>query len=152
MCLLFRQAQNERVRNCPTLLGIKENCSFKVQWFIEALDEITPLKSFTIRSHHRFGVSEVTKELIKQRDKCRLNLKKCPPSEKIIMFEKYKKLRNKVNCQIRKDNVYFNNEKIKKANDENELWKIAKEIAIPRNVNSWEIQHDTLIRASYNSL
>ena len=68
------------------------------------------------------------------------------------MFEKYKKLRNKVNCQIRKDNVYFNNEKIKKANDENELWKIAKEIAIPRNVNSWEIQHDTLIRASYNSL
>ena len=55
------------------------------------------------------------------------------------MFEKYKKLRNKVNSQIRKDNIYFNNERIKKANDENEIWKVAKEITNPRSVNSWSM-------------
>ena len=92
----------------------------------EAMDEITPFKTFTIKSHHRFGISEITKELIKQRDRCRNNIKKCRNGEKRSMFEKYKKLRNKVNGQIRKDNIYFNNERIKKANDENEIWKVAK--------------------------
>ena len=54
-------------------------------------------------------------------------------------MEKYKKLRNKVNSQIRKDNIYYNNERIKKANDENEIWKVAKEITNPRNVSSWSM-------------
>ena len=99
----------------------------------EALDEVTPIKTFKIRSHHKFGLSEVTKELMKQRDDARERIKKDHSTEKIILLEKYKKLRNRVNIQIRKDNIFFNNEKIKKADNENELWKVAQEITKPRS-------------------
>ena len=108
----------------------------------EALDEITPLKSFTIKSHHKFGLSDVTKELMKQRDLCRSKIKNAHKSEKIIILEKYKKLRNKVNIQIRKDNIYFNNEKIRKANNENEIWKVAQEITCPKNATEWSMKHE----------
>ena len=88
----------------------------------EALDEITPLKTFTIRSHHKFGLSEVSKELMRQRDNCRSKTTKSnSTSERQIIFVKYKKLRNKVNSQIRKDNIYYDNERIMdlmKANNE----------------------------------
>ena len=40
----------------------------------EALDEIAPFKSFTVRSQHRFGVSDRTKKLMKSRDETRLNI------------------------------------------------------------------------------
>ena len=100
----------------------------------DALDEITPFKTFTIRSHHKFGLSVVTKELMSQSNKCREKIKRASHMEKQIHVEKYKKLRNLVNHQIRKD-IYCNNEKIKKANDENELWKVSKEITNPKNTN-----------------
>ena len=101
----------------------------------DALDEITPFKTFTIRSHHKFALSVVTKELMSQSDKCREKIKKASHMEKQIHVEKYKILRNLVNHQIRKDKIYCNNEKIKKANDENELWKVSKEITNPKNTN-----------------
>ena len=106
----------------------------------EALDEITPFKTFSIRSHHKFGLSEISKELIIQRDRCRSKIKGAGPTEKQILFEKYKKLRNKVNSQIRKDNIYYNNERIKKADNENEIWKVAQEITNPKNSNEWTMK------------
>ena len=37
----------------------------------ESLDEVAPLKTFTVRSHHKFGISEETKKLMVKRDNCR---------------------------------------------------------------------------------
>ena len=34
----------------------------------EALDEVAPVKTFSVRSHFRFGLSTETKELMQERD------------------------------------------------------------------------------------
>ena len=45
-------------------------------------------------------------------------------------------MRNRVNSELKKDTINNNNERIDKANDENEVWKIVKEISNPnRNDN-----------------
>ena len=41
------------------------------------------------------------------------------------------KLRNQVNSNIRNETKDFNNNRIDKAQDENEIWKVAKEITSP---------------------
>ena len=51
--------------------GVDEMVEIFTKNITEALDEVTPMKSFTIRSHHKFGLSEVAKEMMKQRDNCR---------------------------------------------------------------------------------
>ena len=56
--------------------GVDEMVEIFTKNITEALDEVTPMKSFTIRSHHKFGLSEVSKELMKQRDNCREKIKK----------------------------------------------------------------------------
>jgi hypothetical protein len=52
--------------------------------------------------------------------------------EKAVQQNKYKKLRNRVNSQLKKDNLNFNSDRIKKAKDENEVWKIVKDVTTPR--------------------
>ena len=44
------------------------------------------------------------------------------------MNKKYKCLRNKVTQQIRKENQDFNNNRIKEAECESELWKVANDV------------------------
>jgi hypothetical protein len=69
--------------------------------------------------------------LIKERDKVR-KLIHLLPNEKIIMHERYKKLRNRVTNQIRKDTRQFNEEIIDKAGDEKEIWKLVNEVIKPK--------------------
>ena len=45
----------------------------------------------------------------------------------------YKKLRKRVISELRKDNMNFNNERVKSAQDENEMWKVVKDITSPRS-------------------
>ena len=47
------------------------------------------------------------------------------------ILSKYKKLRNQVKSNIRTETKDFNNNRIDKAQDENEIWKVAKEITKP---------------------
>jgi hypothetical protein len=54
------------------------------------------------------------------RDKVR-KLIHLSPNEKKILHERYKKLRNRVTNQIRKDTRQFNEERIDKAGDEKEM-------------------------------
>ena len=42
----------------------------------------------------------------------------------------------------RKERKDFNNKRIADANDENEIWKITKEISNPRNETSWKLKTD----------
>ena len=54
------------------------------------MDEVTPLKSFTVKSHYKFGISELTKKLMEARDKTRFDIKKAAsPSQKSILMSKY---------------------------------------------------------------
>ena len=40
----------------------------------------------------------------------------------------YKKLRNRVNSELKKDNICFNNERVKNAADDNEIWNVVKDV------------------------
>ena len=98
----------------------------------QTLDECAPIRTFKVREQHKFGLSETTKQSMKERDKLRQSGKNLTPSEKTIQHEKYKRLRNRVNSLIKADVIKYNEERITKAEDSNEVWKIVNEIAKPR--------------------
>jgi hypothetical protein len=99
-------------------LGKTEDVNEMAQNFnnrvVEALDECAPWKNIKIQKNYKFGISKKTKELIKERDNVR-KLIHLSPNEKKINHERYKKLRNRVTNQIRKDSRQFKEERIDKA-------------------------------------
>ena len=76
---------------------------------------------------------------MKQRDITRNMIKKSKDNEKIILNNKYKLLRNKVTCQIRKENQDFNNNRINEAKSEGELWKVANDVIKPKSDESMKL-------------
>ena len=82
------------------------------------------MKTFNVKTNYKFGISENTKKLMSKRDKLRKSISKAKQNEKVILQQQYKKIRNKVNTNIRNENIAFNNTRIQEANDENELWKL----------------------------
>ena len=65
----------------------------------EALDEIAPVKSFTVKSQYKFGLSTEAKTLMKKRDSARLSISKAGGNEKATLLKKYLKTRsNQVSC------------------------------------------------------
>ena len=83
---------------------------------------------------------ENTKKLIKERDKKRKQLKDAPESERELRQKEYKKLRNSVTNRIREDNKRSNDERIEKANDENEIWKVINEVNNPKKEETWKLK------------
>ena len=60
----------------------------------EALDEVAPIKTFTIRSQYKFGLTDSTKNLMHDRDVTRGRIKNAGSvNEKAILQAKYKALR-----------------------------------------------------------
>ena len=102
-----------------------------------ALNEIAPVKTFKIRSNHRFGLSESTRELMVKRDKTRKEIGRATPGEKAILIKQYRTLRNRVTNQIRRENIEFNNKRILEANTERELWRVANEVLSPKSESEW---------------
>ena len=94
----------------------------------ECLDEIAPFGTITLRSNHKFGLTEETKIMMKKREEAREMIKRSSGNQKLLWTEKYKKIRNKVTASIRKDTMDANNNRIDEAANENELWKITNEI------------------------
>ena len=64
----------------------------------------------TVKSHYKFGISEIAKALMIKRDQSRASIKQAGPSEKAVLLVKFKKLRNLVNSNIRNESVAYNNE------------------------------------------
>ena len=62
--------------------------------------------------------------------------------QKVTQLAKYNKLRNLVTSQIRKENVAFNNDIIQAAKDDNEIWKVVKEVTNPKQANMWSKKID----------
>jgi hypothetical protein len=105
----------------------------------KALDLVAPVKTFKIRSNHRFGLSDDTKDQMKKRDRTRGSINKASPQEKVVLLQQYKKLRNKVTSMIRKETIDYNNNRIKQANNEKELWNVANDVINPRKESEWNI-------------
>ena len=120
-----------------TVEKMAENFNINIE---EALDEIAPYKTFTIKSNYKFGISNNTKEMMKKRDKTRANISKAKGNEKITLLNKYKKQRNSVTSQLRKENIDFNNNRVNEAKDDNEIWKIVKEVSNPNKSTEWSIK------------
>ena len=68
---------------------------------------------------------------IKTRDNTRNKIKNSNNSEKIVLNEKYKSPRNKVTSQIRKENLEYNNNRIRESKSESELWKNTNDVINP---------------------
>ena len=74
----------------------------------DALDEVAPMKSFIVKSHYKFGLSDETKALMRKRDQTRIHIKSANSNEKSVLVKQYKSLRNQVNNKLRKENIAFN--------------------------------------------
>ena len=103
---------------------------------VNALDECAPFKSFKPRDSFRPGLTNSAKKLIKERDSTRISFSKAKTEDKPKLRAKYRQLRNKVVNQIRSDTLQQNGERISKAANEGESWKIVNEIIKPRSVNN----------------
>ena len=121
-----------KIEECNDVDGMVKIFSKNIEG---ALDEIAPIKTFTIRSQYRFGLSDNTKKLMHDRDCTRGKIKNASSDEKKILHSKYKALRNKVTRNIREENIDFNNNRVNMAKNESELWKIANEVTNPKKAS-----------------
>ena len=51
-------------------------------------------------------------------------------------------MRNLVNQKIRKETITHNENRVKNANNEGEIWKIVTEVIKPKKENEWTIQKE----------
>ena len=109
----------------------------------EALDEVAPVKTFTVKENYIKGLTDETKLLMSKRDKARSALTKTK-GEKWIALKKYKSLRNRVTQQIRQDVKNANGKKIDEANNETEYWKVVNDIIKPNRNPTWKLVEDGL--------
>ena len=56
-----------------------------------------------------------------------------------MLHEQYKKLRNRVTNQIRRDTQKHNEEKVDKAGDEKEIWKVVNQVLKPKEKSEWKL-------------
>ncbi len=77
--------------------------------------------------------------MMKSRDETRKTIKSTKNQEKRVLQSKYKQLRNKVTEQIRKENIDYNNNRVEKAENKSELWKVTKEVTNPRKDKKWSL-------------
>ena len=75
---------------------------------LSSLDEVAPFGVITIRSNFKFGLSDETKDLMKQKEAVRNKIKSSVGNEKQLWIVKYKKLRNTVTSKIRKETIDHN--------------------------------------------
>ena len=62
------------------------------------------------------------------------------PGLGLSILNQYKKLRNNVTSQLRKENIELNNNRVSEANDDNEIWRIVKEVTNPQKSSAWSIK------------
>ena len=116
--------------------GIEAKTRDFTEKIVRALDECAPYKKFKPRDAFRPGITDLAKQLIKERDKTRKSISKARPEDRPTIQTKYKHLRNRVTNQIRRDTLHQNGERIARAENESESWKIVNEIIKPRTNNT----------------
>ena len=92
------------------------------------LDEHAPLRKTKIRENYRSGLSEKTKELIRERDTKRLEKNKCVDTRKDVLEQKYRQCRNAVTSQIRRESKQATLQSIAESGNPSEYWRAAKRV------------------------
>ena len=105
-----------------------------------ALDECAPYKSFKIRTNFKPGITDKAKQLMSERDKTRMSMSKANKEDKPALKAKYRHLRNRAINQLRNDTLQQNSDRIDKADNEGETWKVVNEIIKPRTPNNITIR------------
>jgi hypothetical protein len=77
-----------------------------------------------------------------ERDNIRKKLYKYSSSEKKVFHLKYRKLRNAATNQGRKDTKLYNEERIEKAADQKEIWKVVNDVISPQDKKSLTLIED----------
>ena len=98
-----------------------------------ALDECAPYKRVKTRPNFKAGITIEAKQLMLDRDRARKDLSNARREDKPALKTKYKHLRNRVISQLRRDTLQQNGDRIEKAGNEGETWKIINEIIKPRS-------------------
>ena len=70
---------------------------------------------------------------MRERDSTRGGISRASDRDKPALKAKYKSLRNRVINQIRKDTVNMNADRIAKAKNESETWRVVNDIIKPKN-------------------
>ena len=115
-----------------SLQDIEEKTESFTSKINSALDDCAPYKSFKPRNNFRPGITTKAKQLIIERDRTRKEVSKASREDKPALKIKYKHLRNRVLNQLRMDTMQQNGERISKAENEGETWRVVNEILKPR--------------------
>ena len=114
------------------ILASLSDTNEKAKFFDSALqhnlDKYAPISRIKIKEHHIKGLSVETKQLIKQRDKCKERINKVSTNEKFIMQSKYKSLRNRIISNIRKEKKAEAQHRIEKTTNKYDMWKLANSV------------------------
>ena len=104
----------------------------------KALDECSPMKKFKVRENFKPGLTQTAKLIMRERDSTRRRISSVSKEEKTKLQTKYKQLRNRAINQIQNDSMKRNGDRIAKADNEGEMWRIVNEIVKPKS-------HDQII-------
>ena len=66
-------------------------------------------------------------------------------SERTVFHLKYKKLRNAATNQVRQDTNLYNEERIEKASDQKEIWKVVNGVISPQVKKNMTLNEDRKI-------
>lgn len=81
--------------------------------------------------------------MIKEKDSLRKKIEKARgEEEKSKIQAEYKRMRNVVTNNVRKDTIEYNEDRIEKAGDENKVWKVVNDITKPKTERGWELEED----------
>ena len=95
----------------------------------ETLERHAPLRRTKVRENFRNGLSEKTKQLMKERDHLRHDVRKCKDdTKKEVLSIKLKKARNAVTSRIRKESKMATLKSLKESGNPSEYWKAAKNV------------------------
>ena len=131
-----------RSRDWSKISSLKDVNEMTEEFTLEltkALDECAPLKKFKIRDHYKPGITQKAKLIMQERDSTRKKISSAPKEEKPKLQAKYRQLRNRAVNQIRRDTIQRNGDRIAKANNEGEMWRIVNEIVKPKTDNPFVI-------------
>ena len=130
------QSQNwSEIENCET---IDQALAKWEELLLEVVNKYMPVKTKRVRKKQSPWLNETIFKLIKERDKMkeRAKMKKSQ-----VYWKEYKRLKNKVTLEIRKNKKKYYLEQLSQCKDRNQSWKILKTV-IPNKKSKSNFAHD----------
>jgi hypothetical protein len=121
------------------------------------LDCHAPYKEVRMRSTFRRGLSDETKNLMKERNSLQRKMKKLAGDQQLQMHLKYRQLRNKCVTLQRRDTVQDNVSQFNGLTNPQDIWRATKSIIAPRakiehklKVGNDIVQDETTVAGMFN--